>query len=56
VEYEVVPEPSKDDREALEQALAALLTPPAPPASAWWRRGVEENALGEELEEGSLDG
>jgi hypothetical protein len=40
------PEPTPEEREALEEALRRLLDPPAEP-SAWWRRGIEEN-----LEEG----
>jgi plasmid stabilization system protein ParE len=41
------PEPTPEEREALEEALRRLLDPPAEPRSAWWRRGIEEN-----LEEG----
>lgn len=36
------PEPTPEEREALEIALARLLQPPAEPRSAWWRRGIEE--------------
>jgi hypothetical protein len=44
------PEPTPEEREALEVALARLLAPPLGPRSAWWQRGLEE-AL-EEQEEG----
>jgi hypothetical protein len=40
---EINPEPSPEDREALEEALRRLLGLPANPRSAWWRSGVEEN-------------
>ncbi len=39
---EINPEPSPEEREALEEALRRLLEPPANPRSAWWRSGVEE--------------
>jgi hypothetical protein len=43
------PEPTPDEREALEQALARLLAERegADPRSAWWRAGVEESVAGE---------
>ena len=37
------PEPTGEEREALENALARLLEPPNEPQSAWWRRGIEES-------------
>jgi hypothetical protein len=40
---EINPEPSPEDRAALEEALRRLLEPPVSPLSAWWRIGVEEN-------------
>jgi hypothetical protein len=40
---EITPEPTPGEREALEEALARLLDPPAEPRTPWWRRGVEEN-------------
>jgi len=40
---EISPEPSPEDREALEEALRRLLEPPTSPRGAWWRTGVEEN-------------
>jgi hypothetical protein len=48
VKPEINPEPSPEDREALEEALRRLLEPPANPRSAWWRSGVEENVSEEE--------
>lgn len=36
------PEPTPEEREALETALARLLQGPAEARSAWWRRGLEE--------------
>jgi hypothetical protein len=39
---EITPEPGREEREALEQALARLLDPPADPRSQWWRAGVAE--------------
>jgi hypothetical protein len=40
---EIAPEPSPEEREALEEALARLLEPPRDPRSPWWRRGVEDS-------------
>jgi hypothetical protein len=45
---EITPEPSPEEREALEEALARLLEPPSEPRTPWWRRGVEENVAEEE--------
>ncbi len=42
------PEPSPEEREALERALARLLAERAEPQSRWWRAGVAENVLPEE--------
>lgn len=42
------PEPSPEEREALERALARLLAARAEPGSAWWRAGVAENVAPEE--------
>lgn len=36
------PEPTPEEREALEVALARLLQKPVEARSAWWRRGLEE--------------
>jgi hypothetical protein len=43
------PEPSPEEREALEQALALLLAErdDPDPRGAWWRAGVEESVAGE---------
>jgi hypothetical protein len=37
------PEPTPEEREALEQALARLVAERADPRGAWWREGVEES-------------
>jgi hypothetical protein len=42
MEREIIPEPSPEDEEAIEAALARLLEEPADPYSAWWRAGVRE--------------
>ncbi len=39
------PEPSPEEREALERALARLLAEPAEPRSAWWREGLRDDLL-----------
>jgi hypothetical protein len=46
VQIEIHPEPSDDERMAIEQALASLAGR-EPAASAWWTEGVRENALEE---------
>jgi hypothetical protein len=46
---EITPEPSPDERVALERALARLLEEPEEQGSAWWREGIREN-LAEEAE------
>jgi hypothetical protein len=51
MEGEITPEPSPEDEEAIEAALARLLEERADPYSAWWREGVREN-----LEPGGFDG
>ena len=45
---EITPEPSPEEWEALEEALARLLKRPPEPRTPWWRRGVEENLAEEE--------
>ena len=42
------PEPSPEELEAIEEALARLTAVPADPRSAWWRAGLAE--LSEEEE------
>ena len=37
------PEPTPEEREALEQALDRLLAERDDPRGAWWREGVEES-------------
>lgn len=45
----MTPEPSADEREALDRALAELLESETHPAyrSEWRRAGIAENALGD---------
>lgn len=43
MEREIIPEPSPEDKEAIEAALARLLTERTNPFSAWWRDGVRAN-------------
>jgi hypothetical protein len=45
MDAEITPEPSPEEREALERALASLAKPPADARGPWWREG-----LGEELD------
>ncbi len=45
---EIRPEPSQEELEAIEEALARLTSPPADPRSAWWRAGVAEDLSEEE--------
>jgi hypothetical protein len=40
---DIDPQPTPEEREALEEALARLLEPPQEPRTHWWRRGVEES-------------
>ena len=37
------PEPTPEEREALERALARLLTERTDPRGVWWREGVQES-------------
>ena len=48
VKPEITPEPSPEEWEALEEALARLLDARPEPRTPWWRRGVEENVAEEE--------
>jgi len=43
MEIEITPEPSPEERDAIERALARLLEEGAEQRSAWWREGVAEN-------------
>jgi hypothetical protein len=46
---EIDPEPSPQELDAIEEALARLTTPPTDPRSDWWRAGlVAEISEGEE--------
>jgi hypothetical protein len=46
VQIEIHPQPSEDERMAIEQALASIAGS-EPAASAWWAEGVRQNALDE---------
>jgi hypothetical protein len=50
VTYEWSPEPTPEEREALEQALEGLLDGEPDARGAWWRAGVREA-----LDEGGFD-
>jgi len=45
---EIRPEPSPEELEAIEEALARVTAPQADPRSAWWRAGVAEDLSEEE--------
>jgi hypothetical protein len=45
---EIRPEPSPEELEAIEEALARLTAAPADPRSAWWRAGLAELSEAEE--------
>jgi hypothetical protein len=48
MEPEIVPEPPAGDRQALDEALARLLSEREDPYSAWWRQGARETVSPEE--------
>ena len=50
MELEITPEPSPEERAALERALARLLEEPGDPRGAWWREGIRENVTDPEAE------
>lgn len=43
MDLEVTPDPSPDERAALERALAESVGKAADPRSAWWREGLRED-------------
>lgn len=45
---QIVPEPSAEEREALDRALARLLVETPDQYSAWWRAGIRETLNPEE--------
>jgi len=45
---EIRPEPSPEEREAIDEALAHLASPAPDPRSDWWRAGVAEDLSEEE--------
>jgi hypothetical protein len=42
VDVEIHPEPSLEERAAIEAAVASVLDRQSEPCSAWWRAGVRE--------------
>jgi hypothetical protein len=48
MDSQIVPEPPEDEREALDEALARLLSETSDPYSEWWRTGVREALTPEE--------
>jgi hypothetical protein len=48
VDAEIVPEPSAEERQALDEALARLLETPTDSYGAWWRAGIRETLSPEE--------
>jgi len=42
VTYELTPEPTPEEREALERALAGVVDAVPDPRGAWWRAGLRE--------------
>jgi hypothetical protein len=49
VELRWSPEPSPEEREALARALARVLAEREDPRGAWWRAGVGENVVEEDV-------
>jgi hypothetical protein len=49
VAFEITPEPTPEEREALERALEAVDGEAPDPRGAWWRAGLRES-LGSEPE------
>jgi hypothetical protein len=45
---EIRPEPSPEELEAIDEALARLVAQPADPRSNWWREGLVEDLSEEE--------
>ena len=43
MELEWRPEPTAEEREALDEALTRALAERGEPRSAWWRAGVQES-------------
>lgn len=48
VQLEWTPEPTGEEREALDRALARLLAEREDPRGAWWREGVRESLHAED--------
>ena len=51
MELDWKPEPTPEEREALDRALARLLSERDEPRSAWWRDGVRESLADAESED-----
>jgi hypothetical protein len=47
MEREVSPDPTPEELEAIDEALARLVGERKEPRSEWWREGVRENVLEE---------
>jgi hypothetical protein len=43
MELEIRPEPSPEERKAIERAVGSLADRLPDPRGAWWREGVREN-------------
>lgn len=43
MEREITPKPSREEEEALDAALARLVSEPEDGRNGWWREGVDEN-------------
>lgn len=48
MEPEIRPEPTPEERGAIDEALARLVSEQPEPRSQWWRDGVREAVTGEE--------
>lgn len=48
MDLEIEPEPTPEEREAVERALAGLSAETTDARGAWWREGVRENVSAEE--------
>jgi hypothetical protein len=42
MELEINPEPTPEERAAIQAALAELLAPPSQTRSAWWASGITD--------------
>jgi hypothetical protein len=51
MEIEIVPEPTPEERAAIELALARAAQTAAPARCAWWQAGIEEALAGPDDDE-----